>query len=311
MPSASAPSKPGALKYSLNGKPIFLRGISLPEEVPVRGDRAFSQKDAETLMGWAKALNCNFVRLTHYPRNENMTRIADRMGLMVWSEIPVYSDIDWADPATLQKAQSQLRDMIARDHNRASVVLWSISNETPIKPARLRFLRQLAEDARVLDPTRLITAVINHVDDAAPDVRVLKNPLGQYLDVLGLNDYLGRDGRRAEDGDRMRWKIAWDKPLIMSEFEAESPNAGQGRSDEISAEKDAASLYQHQLNLLQKIPSQAGLSPWVPMDSPSQHHPVPGIQDYFNDARLVSKLGEHNQGYYVLQKFHREIEPAR
>ena len=295
----------------LNGKRVFLRGISLPEEVPVRGDRVFSQKDAETLMGWAKALDCNFVRLTHYPRNENMTRIADRMGLMVWSEIPVYSDIDWADPATLQKAKTQLRDMIARDHNRASVVFWSISNETPIKRARLRFLRQLAEDARVLDPTRLITAVMNHVDDATPDVRVLNDPLGQYLDVLGLNDYLGWDGSRPEDGDRVQWKIAWDKPLIMSEFEAEGPNAGQGRSDEIPADEDAASLYQHQLDLLKKIPSLAGLSPWVPMDFPSQYHLVPGIQDYFKHARLVSKPGEHNQAHYVLQKFHREIEPAR
>jgi beta-glucuronidase len=131
---------------------------------------------------------------------------------MVWSEIPVYSDIDWVDPATLQKARTQLRDMIARDHNRASVVFWSISNETPIKRARLRFLRHLAEDARVLDPTRLITAVMNHVDDATPDVRVLNDPLGQYLDVLGLNDYLGWDGSRPEDGDRVQWKIAWEKP---------------------------------------------------------------------------------------------------
>ena len=120
----------------LNGKPIFLRGISLHEEAPIRGGRAFSQKDAETLLGWAHELGCNFVRLTHYPHSENMTRLADRMGLMVWSEIPVYWDIDWENPATLQNAENQLHEMIARDHNRASVVFWSLSNETPVKPAR-------------------------------------------------------------------------------------------------------------------------------------------------------------------------------
>ena len=119
----------------LNGKPIFLRGISMHEEAPIRGGRAFSQEDAETLLGWASELGCNFVRLTHYPHSENMTRLADRMGLMVWSEIPVYWDIDWENPATLQNAENQLRDMIARDHNRASVVFWSLSNETPVKPS--------------------------------------------------------------------------------------------------------------------------------------------------------------------------------
>ena len=90
------------------------------------------------------------------------------MGIMVWSEIPVYWDIDWENPATLQNAESQLHEMIARDHNRASVVLWSLSNETPVKPARTTFLRQLADAARQQDSTRLITSALNHVDEAGP-----------------------------------------------------------------------------------------------------------------------------------------------
>jgi beta-glucuronidase len=171
--------------------PIFLRGISMHEEAPVRGGRAFSPEDAQTLLGWAQELGCNFVRLTHYPHNENVTRLADRMGLMVWSEVPVYWDIDWENPTTLQNAENQLRDMIARDRNRASVVLWSLSNETPVKAARLTFLRQLADRARQLDSTRLITSAMNHVDEVGPDTRALNDPLGESLDVLGLNEYLG------------------------------------------------------------------------------------------------------------------------
>ena len=128
-------------KILLNGKPIFLRGISMHEEAPFREGRAFSQEDAATLLGWVKELGCNFVRLAHYPHNENEIRLADRMGLLVWSEIPVYWDIDWTNPATLANAEAQLRDMIARDHNRAAVILWSMSNETPVKPERLTFLR--------------------------------------------------------------------------------------------------------------------------------------------------------------------------
>lgn len=295
----------------LNGQPIFLRGISMHEEAPVRSGRGFSPEDAQTLLGWARELGCNFVRLTHYPHNENMTRLADRMGLMVWSEIPVYWDIDWENPTTLQDAENQLRDMIARDHNRASVVFWSLSNETPVRPARLTFLRQLAEAARKEDSTRLITSAMNHVDEAGPDARLLNDPLGEYLDVLGLNEYLGWYWGRPEDADNMQWKTAWNKPLIMSEFGAENPYGRHGDADERWTEEYQGNLYLHQINMLRKIPSLAGLSPWVLMDFRSPRRLLPGTQDYYNRKGLVSNLGQHKQAFYVLQKFYREMDSAK
>jgi beta-glucuronidase len=295
----------------LNGKPVFLRGISMHEEAPIRGGRAFSPEDAQTLLGWARELGCNFVRLTHYPHSENVTRLADRIGLMVWSEVPVYWDIDWENPATLQNAESQLRDMIARDHNRASVVFWSLSNETPIKPARTIFLRHLADSARQLDSTRLITSAMSHVDDAGPDARALNDPLGEYLDVLGLNEYIGWYGGRPEDADRMQWKIAWDKPLIMSEFGGGAPYGRHGESDERWTEEYQANLYQHQFIMLKKIPSLAGMSPWVLMDFHSPRRLLPGTQDYYNRKGLISNLGQHKQAFDVLLKFYREMDSTK
>jgi beta-glucuronidase len=295
----------------LNGNPIFLRGVALHEEAPLRGGRAFSLEDAKTLLGWARELGCNFIRLTHYPHSENMTRLADRMGLMVWSEIPVYWDIDWENPATLQNAENQLHDMIARDHNRASVILWSLSNETPVKSARLTFLRQLADAARQQDSTRLITSAMNHVDEAGPEARILHDPLGEYLDVLGLNEYLGWYWGRPEDADSMQWKTAWNKPLIMSEFGAENPYGRHGGADERWTEEYQANLYQHQINMLKKIPSLAGLSPWVLMDFHSPRRLLPGTQDYYNRKGLLSNLGEHKQAFYVLQKYYREIDSTQ
>jgi beta-glucuronidase len=295
----------------LNGNPIFLRGVALHEEAPLRGGRAFSSEDARTLLGWARELGCNFIRLTHYPHSENVTRLADRMGLMVWSEIPVYWDIDWENSATLQNAENQLHDMIARDHNRASVILWSLSNETPVKPARLTFLRQLADAARQQDSTRLITSAMNHVDEAGPEARILHDPLGEYLDVLGLNEYLGWYWGRPEDADSMQWKTAWNKPLIMSEFGAENPYGRHGGADERWTEEYQANLYQHQINMLKKIPSLAGLSPWVLMDFHSPRRLLPGTQDYYNRKGLLSNLGEHKQAFYVLQKYYREIDSTQ
>ncbi|MBR5748247.1 MAG: beta-glucuronidase, partial [Prevotella sp.] len=74
----------------LNGQPIFLKGISIHNEKPNGGGRANSAEDARTLLGWAKELGCNFVRLAHYPHHEEMVREAEKMGILVWSEIPVY-----------------------------------------------------------------------------------------------------------------------------------------------------------------------------------------------------------------------------
>src|SRR6266480_7621822 len=171
----------------LNGQPIFLRGVCIHEEAPFRGGRAYSREDALTLLTWAKELGVNFVRLAHYPHNEFMLREADRMGIMVWSEIPVYWTILWENPVTLENAQNQLREMITRDKNRAAVIIWSMANETPVGNTRLAFLRKLIERARSLDSTRMISAAMerHYVDDKT---EMIDDPLGEYVDVFGCNE---------------------------------------------------------------------------------------------------------------------------
>jgi beta-glucuronidase len=294
-------------KILLNGKPIFLRGISMHEEAPFREGRAFSLEDAQTLLGWVKELGCNFVRLAHYPHNENEIRLADRMGLLVWSEIPVYWDIDWSNPVTLANVQAQLRDMIARDHNRAAVVLWSLSNETPVKAERLTFLKQLAQDARELDSTRLITSALNHTDNTGADERTLSDPLGEVLDVLGLNEYLGWYGGRPEDADKLQWKLTWNKPLIVSEFGGGAPYGRHGDADERWTEEYQENLYQHQLGMVERMPNLAGMSPWVLMDFRSPLRMLPGVQDYHNRKGVISNRGQRKLAFYTLQKFYRKL----
>jgi len=294
----------------LNGKPIFLRGISMHEEAPFREGRAFSPEDAQTLLGWVKDLGCNFVRFAHYPHNENEVRLADRMGLLVWSEIPVYWDIDWSNPATLANAEAQLRDMIARDHNRAAVILWSLSNETPVKPERLTFLKQLAQYAREFDSTRLITSAMNHVDDTGPNERTISDPLGEALDVLGLNEYLGWYGGRPEDADQMQWKLKWDKPLIVSEFGGGAPYGHHGDADERWTEEYQENLFQHQLGMVELMPNLAGLTPWVLMDFRSPARMLPAVQDYHNRKGLISNRGQRKLAFYTLQKFYKKLADA-
>ncbi len=291
----------------LNGKPTFFRGISVHEEAPFRSGRAYSEEDDRILLQWAKDLGCNFVRLAHYPHNEQMTRLADQMGLLVWSEVPVYWGIAWTNPATLENAERQLSDEIARDHNRASVVMWSLSNETrPDEVGRLEFLKTLGELARQLDSTRLITSAMNHTGSEGPTTRVLDDPLGQYLDVLGVNEYIGWYEKKVEDADQITWKSAYDKPVIVSEFGAGALYGKHGDADTRFTEEYQANLFRHQVDMWRKVPFMVGMSPWLLMDFHSPRRQLTGIQDYFNRKGVISDKGQRKQAFYVLQKFYRE-----
>src|SRR5258708_7493618 len=240
----------------LNGKPIFLRGICLHEEAPFRSGRAFSEEDDRTLLTWAKELGANFVRLAHYPPHEEMVRLADRMGLLVWEEVPDYWDIDWKNPATLENAKAQLRDVIARDQNRAAVAMWSMSNETPISPERTAFLKAMADYARQLDSTRLITSALNRTEHAG-DVRTLSDSLAESLDVIGLNEYIGWYEGKPEDADRAQWKFAVEKPVIISEFGADAPYGLHGDAATRFTEEYQVDVFQRQIAMAQRIPEMA------------------------------------------------------
>jgi beta-glucuronidase len=290
----------------LNGKPIFLRGISMHEEAPFRSGKAFSEEDDRTLLTWAKELGCNFIRMAHYPYNEEMARLADQMGLLVWEEIPVYWDIQWQNPATLENAKSQLREIISRDRNRAAIALWSMSNETPISPERTEFLKSLASYARQLDPTRLITSAMNHTDRSGPDTRILNDPLGESLDVLGVNEYMGWYESKVEDTDHTQWKFAYEKPVIVSEFGAGALYNLHGDAQTRFTEEYQANVFDHQLAMWQRVPQLAGMSPWLLMDFRSPRRPLPGIQDYFNRKGLISDQGQRKQAFYVLQRFYKQ-----
>jgi len=291
----------------LNGKPIFLRGISIHEEAPIRSGRAFCKEDAEILLGWAKELNCNFVRLAHYPHNEHMVRMADKMGILVWSEIPVYWTILWDNESTLENAENQLREEITRDKNRAAIVLWSMSNETPINESRTKFLTSLADSARKLDPTRLLTAALerHYINDTT---LMIDDPFGKKLDVIGDNEYIGWYDGLPSKADHLVWKCAYDKPVIISEFGAGALYGKHGDDLTRWTEEYQANVYRHQVNMLRKVPFIKGMTPWILMDFRSPRRVLPDIQDFWNRKGLISDRGEKKEAFYILQKFYKELE---
>ena len=286
----------------LNGQPIFLKGISIHEEKPNGGGRANGTEDAHTLLSWAKELGCNFVRLAHYPHNEYMVREAERMGIMVWSEIPCYWTINWKNAKTFENAKQQLTDMIHRDHNRANVIIWSIANETPHSAERDAFLSGLAKHARSLDNTRLISMAME-VTGAANYVNRLNDNMNEYVDVVSFNQYIGWY-RDVNDAPKMTWEIPYNKPVIISEFGGGAKYGYHGAKNQRWTEEFQENLYRENTAMLDKIDGLAGTTPWILKDFRSPRRVLPDIQDYYNRKGLFSDKGEKKLAFYVLKQWY-------
>lgn len=288
----------------LNDNEIFCRGISIHEETPYNSGRAWSRDHARTLLGWAKEMGCNFVRLAHYPHNEEMVREAEKMGLMVWSEIPVYWTIHWDNPDTYANAAQQLNDMITRDRNRCNIIIWSIANETPRSDARQEFLTKLAQEARTLDGgTRLIGAAMEK-DEIRPGVMSVDDPLGEVLDIISFNEYIGWYDGQPEKCDRSEWEFAIEKPVFISEFGGGALYGLHGDAAHRFTEEHQEDLYRRHTAMLDRIPGLAGCTPWILKDFRSPRRHLPEIQGDFNRKGLISDRGERKKAFYVMKNWY-------
>lgn len=294
----------------LNGKPIFLRGISMhEEEIGPNPARIITPDAARALLGEIKnGLHGNYVRLSHYPHSEVMTRMADEMGLLVWSEVPVYWMVAWDNPATLATARNMLAENILRDRNRASVIIWSVANETPVNDARNAFLRKLIADVRTLDPDRLVSAALLVERDKGngPPSMTMADPLAADLDVLAINTYNGwYTADRLADLPGSVWHVPADKPLVFSEFGADAkagfhnPGTMQKFSEEYQAE-----FYRQTLAMAERLPTLRGMSPWVMKDFRSPRRQNPDFQMGWNRKGLISETGVHKEAFGVLAAYY-------
>lgn len=289
----------------LNGKSIYLKGVSIHEESPIRGGRGNSREDSKKLLSWAKELGCNYVRLAHYPHNEYMIRLADEMGIMVWEENPVYWTISWGKEETFSNAKQQLSDVITRDKNRASVIIWSMANETPNSDQRNNFLTKLAKHAKLSDPTRLISAALEQENfEGNPNVRTISDPFAEMVDVLSFNQYIGWYDGSVEKARKISWKITQNKPVLISEFGAGAKYGLHGDKGERWTEEYQEWLYEETLKMIDKIDQLRGFSPWVLVDFRSPRRLLPEIQDDYNRKGLISEKGEKKKAYHVLKKFY-------
>ncbi len=294
----------------LNDQPIFLKSISFHEEIPQRKGRAFSEADAVMLLSEAKALGCNMIRLAHYPQNEYIVRMAEKMGFLLWEEIPIWQGIDFENDQTRQKAGYMIREMVIRDKNRCALAFWGVANETQPSAPRNEFLKYLISCCKEIDNTRLITAAFDLVRfNRERQVFVMDDPFIKELDVIAINKYMGWYHQWPVTPDKAIWDVAAGQPLIVSEFGGEALYGKTGDADIVSSwsEDYQATLFRDNIEMFRHIPNLRGVSPWVLFDfrSPFRFHPT--NQEDWNRKGLVSDQGFRKKAWYLMKEYYDTI----
>ncbi len=287
----------------LNGKPVFLRGISCHEE-SVRGGKALSDEERMENIRLAKELGCNFMRVAHYPHDEKMAQLADREGILLWEEIPVYWAIRFAREETYRDAENQLLEMIARDWNRASVIIWSVGNENADSDARLAFMTRLARRAHATDDTRLVSAacLVSFQEMAIAD------RLAAELDVIGINEYFGWYVPDFSLLPRLFENSSPDKPVIVTEFGADAMPGHHGTVHDKGTEECQAYVFEKQVETLRGIEYVKGMTPWILYDFRCPRR-TSAIQGYYNRKGLLSPDKRYKKpAFFILQDYYRELQ---
>jgi beta-glucuronidase len=291
------------IQILLNGKPIYLKGICVHEDDVALG-KVSTEDDVRRRFSDARALGCNFLRLSHYPHHEHVARIADEMGFLLWEEVPVYWAIDFGNEATFADASNQLRELVRRDRNRASVILWGIGNENADSDARYRFMSALARIAKEEDATRLVGAacLINR------EKFCIEDRLTADIDVIGINEYFGWYEPDFSGLRRLLHASRPEKPVIISETGADAKAGHHGGVRELFTEECQANIYEQQIAMISEAEYVCGMTPWLLYDFRSERRQTEFNQGFNRKGLIAQDKKTRKQAFDVLATFYHSFE---
>jgi len=327
----------------LNGKRYYIRGLNRHEDDP---DTGFYQSDARLAedMGLLKDLHVNHIRPGHYPNDPRLLALCDRRGITITEEIPLYqAGTGWEkwlesavskgkakvggptaegwkairqiqDPELVANASLQIAEMIERDRNHPSVLIWSIGNEnltiaSGVARTTYEKLYALCKD---LDPARPVTVALL----TAPVLSPALERTAEITDIISINEYYGWYFGKVEQAgkffDALHKKYP-DKPVIISEFGADTV---LGRHEPAGAEQKFSEEYQVKMIIgtWEQIAARDWISggmPWTLADFRcgwwGEDHPGPfmnlkGITDYQRHKKLA---------YSRLQEFYKNLQQTK
>jgi beta-glucuronidase len=216
----------------LNGQAVNFRGVGIHEASQEEGF-AIDDGVRERLMNEAKAVGATVIR-THYPMHPYIHELADRLGIMIWSEVPVYAVKTkyLKRPIVRQLAAKELAKNIEANQNHPSVMLWSLGNELSARPGPVQsaYIKAAAREAHQLDPTRPVGLAVAGYPSVGCQAKAYAP-----LDVIGFNEYFGwYPGPSGQIFDRTKLpgyldslRTCYpDKALVISEFGAEANRDG-------------------------------------------------------------------------------------
>ena len=297
-------------RLELNGRLLNLRGVDIHESSLQTG-AALSPAQLSALVGWTRELGATVIR-SHYPLNPEIEELADRDGILIWSEIPVYQVKSryQSQPGWLAQAHAVLRQNILTNQNHPSVLLWSIGNElgTPPTGAETRYIAGAAALARQLDPTRPVGMAISDWPGVACQAAYAP------LDVIGVNDYFGwtsAGGGTTDDRDALgpfldSFRACYPtKALFVTEFGFDANR--DGPVDERGTYAFQSNSAAYHLDVFATKPWLSGamyftLQEYAAFPGYSGGNPLPTPP--FNQKGLVDLAGNFKPAFAVVQRIY-------
>jgi beta-glucuronidase len=304
-------------RIELNGREVDLKGAAIHEDSLSRG-AALTPAQMRQTFAYLRQLGATITR-THYPLNPYELELADRYGILVWSEIPVFrmKSTLFNIKEVRDKALRMLRDEITTDFNHPSVMVWSIGNENASRPKRgfQHYILKATHTVRQLDPTRLVGIATS----GFPTVE--KQPIYLDLDVLGVNDYFGwYSGPRGSISDRTSLsgylnRLHSDYPnqaLAITEVGAEANR--NGPVTEKGTYQFQADFLQYHLDVIDSKPFINAALVWNLHDfrvKPGWAGGNPYPQPPVTAKGLIDDNGYRKPAFYVVQKVFHSLKPFR
>ena len=287
----------------LNGEKVFLKGINVHEDFAPFGS-AENHEAIDTVIGYCKQLGVNFIRLAHYAHSRYFMEKAEEAGILTLEEIPLYWYVNW-DKGIEDKAKAQYEEMIYRDFNRASVIIWGVGNEMSKDISNAPHIENLAKYLKSIDNSRPITYVCSSRDKVGDHyVPFMTDSMYESLDIIAVNTYGGMREDDPFDNDKHVEAYAkYGKPVIVTETGAFGV-VGVRDGSEVD-ELNQADFVEKQVEKILSTDSIRGVSVWVLIDGRT---PIYSLKESTGTHfyGLIDMSGEKKQSYYSLMNIYRD-----
>lgn len=268
-------------QFFVNHKPVYFKGFGKHEDTFING-RGLNEAANLMDMNLLKEIGANSFRTSHYPYSEEMMRLADRMGILVIDEIPAVglfqnftASLDltpkdmgtWTVMETKKAHEQAIQELVKRDKNHPSVVMWVVANEPASHEAGAHgYFEPLVALYKELDPQKRPVTLVN-ILMATPD----RDEVMDLVDVICLNRYYAwyvdhGDLAKGEAGLRkelLEWQSKFpDKPILMTEYGADTLPGLHSMWDIPYTEEFQCDFYAMTHGVFDEIPNLVGEQVW-------------------------------------------------